>query len=235
MDEDADVAFILTTNRADLLEPALAARPGRVDLAVGIGVPGQDARRRLLALYARGLDLRAEDLEAVVARTEGASAAFIKELVRKAAVLATQSQGPPPAPGRAPGTGATAEDAAPLTVTDEHLQWALDELLDETSELTRVLLGASPGAGSGPPEPEAGGPPGVRPASMAMGADPPGIGGMDVGRSHRKSRPGATLNRAAVDWLVARTAGIPAATPEPAEPPEEPPADPLPSPDHPSA
>ena len=25
-----DVAFLLTTNRADLLEPALAARPGRV-------------------------------------------------------------------------------------------------------------------------------------------------------------------------------------------------------------
>jgi cell division protease FtsH len=31
---DADVAFLLTTNRADLLEPALAQRPGRVDLAV---------------------------------------------------------------------------------------------------------------------------------------------------------------------------------------------------------
>jgi cell division protease FtsH len=36
---DADVALTLTTNRADLLDPALAARPGRVDLAVGIGVP----------------------------------------------------------------------------------------------------------------------------------------------------------------------------------------------------
>jgi hypothetical protein len=29
----ADVTFLLTSNRADLLEPALAARPGRVDLA----------------------------------------------------------------------------------------------------------------------------------------------------------------------------------------------------------
>ena len=34
LDEDADVVFLLTTNRADLLEPALAARPGRVDQAV---------------------------------------------------------------------------------------------------------------------------------------------------------------------------------------------------------
>ena len=45
--EDADVAFVLTTNRADLLEPALAARPGRVDLAVELGLPDAEARRRL--------------------------------------------------------------------------------------------------------------------------------------------------------------------------------------------
>ena len=32
--DDADVAFVLTTNRADVLERALAARPGRVDQAV---------------------------------------------------------------------------------------------------------------------------------------------------------------------------------------------------------
>jgi AAA+ superfamily predicted ATPase len=46
MAEDADVAFLLTTNRADLLEPALAARPGRVDLAVDIPLPDADARCR---------------------------------------------------------------------------------------------------------------------------------------------------------------------------------------------
>ena len=37
---DADMLFVLTTNRADLLEPALAARPGRVDVAVEIALPG---------------------------------------------------------------------------------------------------------------------------------------------------------------------------------------------------
>jgi len=31
--EDADVIFLLITNRAVLLEPALTARPGRVDQA----------------------------------------------------------------------------------------------------------------------------------------------------------------------------------------------------------
>src|SRR5450755_3997004 len=45
---DADLLFLLTTNRADLLEPALPARPGRADIAVEIALPDGDARGRLL-------------------------------------------------------------------------------------------------------------------------------------------------------------------------------------------
>ncbi len=37
--EDCDLLFLLTTNRADLIEPALATRPGRVDLALEIRSP----------------------------------------------------------------------------------------------------------------------------------------------------------------------------------------------------
>ena len=48
MQEDLDVIFALTTNRADRLEPALAARPGRVDLACELPIPDADGRRRLL-------------------------------------------------------------------------------------------------------------------------------------------------------------------------------------------
>ncbi len=51
---DADLLFVLTTNRAEALEHALAARPGRVDVAVEIGLPDADARRRLLEVYGRG-------------------------------------------------------------------------------------------------------------------------------------------------------------------------------------
>jgi SpoVK/Ycf46/Vps4 family AAA+-type ATPase len=47
--------FVLTTNRPDLLEPALAARPGRVDLAVEIPLPDAECRRRLLDRYLEGL------------------------------------------------------------------------------------------------------------------------------------------------------------------------------------
>jgi hypothetical protein len=57
---------------------------------------------------------------------------------------------------------------------------------------------------------------------MAMGAGPPGIGGMDVGRSPVMGRSSIAVSRPAVDWLVTKTAG----TPQPAEPTEELPAEP---------
>jgi ATP-dependent 26S proteasome regulatory subunit len=120
--EDADVAFVLTTNRPDALEPALAARPGRVDLAIEIPLPDAPARTRLLELYGRGLDLRLDDPAAVVERTEGVTASFVKELLRKASLIAIEA-------GRD-------------HVTDADVSAGLDELLSETSALTRVLLGA---------------------------------------------------------------------------------------------
>ncbi|MGH2997442.1 MAG: hypothetical protein ACRDM9_14090, partial [Gaiellaceae bacterium] len=76
------------TNRPDLLEPALAARPGRIDQAIEVPLPDAEGRRRLLERYARGLDLGDVDVERVVERTKGASGAFIRELLRKAAVFA---------------------------------------------------------------------------------------------------------------------------------------------------
>ncbi|WP_260681091.1 ATP-binding protein [Arthrobacter sp. KBS0703] len=55
LDSDADVAFVLTTNRVDMLERALAQRPGRVDLAVEIPLPAVAERTELVKLYARGI------------------------------------------------------------------------------------------------------------------------------------------------------------------------------------
>lgn len=133
LDEDADLTFLLTTNRADVLEPALAARPGRVDQAVEIGLPDAAGRERLLRLYGAGVDLQLDDIDAAVSRTEGVTASFIKELVRKAAL-----------------TAALAEDGAgQLSVTDAHLTAALDALLADTAALTRALLGLRTAGGSG--------------------------------------------------------------------------------------
>ncbi len=135
LDADADVVFLLTTNRPDLLEPALAARPGRVDLAVEIPLPDAEDRRRLLELYARGLQLQAGNLDSVVERTAGVTASFITELLRKATLLAA------------------VEAPAELIVQDRHLDTALTELTDEGSRLTRALLGANPGAEPQPAAP----------------------------------------------------------------------------------
>ncbi len=81
--EDLDVTFLLTTNRADLLEPALAERPGRVDHAAMLPVPDADARRRLLRLYQGNLVLELADPDTVISRTEGVTASFMKELLRR--------------------------------------------------------------------------------------------------------------------------------------------------------
>jgi ATP-dependent 26S proteasome regulatory subunit len=119
---DADVAFLLTTNRPDLLEPALAQRPGRVDLAVEIPLPDRAARVALLRLYARNLPLSAEVLNVVADRTEGTTASFAKEHIRRATLLA-------------------AEDDRPLA--DSDLIDALDELQHDQESLTRSLLGSA--------------------------------------------------------------------------------------------
>jgi hypothetical protein len=142
---DADLLFVLTTNRADLLEGALAARPGRVDVAIEIDLPDAAARRRLLDLYGRSVPLQLTEDEAgeVVERSEGVTASFLKELLRRAVLESLHD-------------GAT-------TVTAVHTSRALDDLLDSGQRLTRSLLGVGndpetlpPGGGLGSLPPQRG-------------------------------------------------------------------------------
>ena len=100
---DADLLFLLTTNRADLLEPALAARPGRVDVAVEIALPDAPARERLLPLYGRNvpLALTEEDVDLAVERTDGTTASFLKELIRRSVLESLHdTRRSPPSPER---------------------------------------------------------------------------------------------------------------------------------------
>src|ERR1044072_830604 len=76
VDADADVTFLLTTNRVDTIERALSERPGRVDLAVEIPKPDADGRERLLRLYAEGADLDLPDAAGLVAGRDRVTAAF---------------------------------------------------------------------------------------------------------------------------------------------------------------
>jgi ATP-dependent 26S proteasome regulatory subunit len=122
--DDADILFLLTTNRPDILEPALAARPGRIDQAIEIPLPDRECRRRLFDLYGQCLALRLERLSELIEQTEGVSAAFIRELMRKAVLFA-------------------AEESDEIIVEDRHIDEALKELVFEGGELTKRLLGAS--------------------------------------------------------------------------------------------
>jgi ATP-dependent 26S proteasome regulatory subunit len=83
--EKADVFFILTTNRPETLEPALASRPGRIDQAIEFPLPDEPLRQRLVSLYARTLPVSAALAADLARRTDGASPAFIKELLRRVA------------------------------------------------------------------------------------------------------------------------------------------------------
>jgi ATP-dependent 26S proteasome regulatory subunit len=128
LDEDTDLLVVLTTNRPDVIEPALAARPGRVDLALETPLPDPGGRRRLLLLYAQEITVPERALDELVELTEGVTGAFIKELMRQATLRAAIAE-------RAP----TAGDVRAIA----------EELLDERATLTRRLLGD--GSSDGPP------------------------------------------------------------------------------------
>jgi AAA+ superfamily predicted ATPase len=119
---DSEILFILTTNRPEALEAALASRPGRVDQAIEFPLPDEEGRAKLVRLYARGMDVPAEVLRATVERTEGVSASFIKELMRRSAQFHLERDG-----------------VESLALAD--VEAALEELLFRGGSLNRKLLG----------------------------------------------------------------------------------------------
>ncbi len=121
--EDADVLFILTTNRPESLERALASRPGRIDQAIEFPFPDDEGRAKLVELYAAGMKLSDEITEHIVQRTDGVSAAFIKELMRRSLQFHLEQNG-----------------SGSITPTD--IDSALDEMLLRGGKLNQRLLGA---------------------------------------------------------------------------------------------
>jgi AAA+ superfamily predicted ATPase len=121
--EEADILFILTTNRPEALEAALASRPGRVDQAIEFPLPDQDGRDKLVRLYGKGIELDDEVVRAVVARTDRVSAAFIKELMRRSVQFHLERNGT-------------------RRLESEDVDRALDEMLFRGGSLNLKLLGA---------------------------------------------------------------------------------------------
>ncbi|MCB9924938.1 MAG: 26S protease regulatory subunit [Planctomycetaceae bacterium] len=122
--EDADILFILTTNRPESLEAALASRPGRVDQAIEFPLPDEEGRGKLVRLYSQGVSLSSEAIAEIVRRTDGVSAAFIKELMRRTVQFHIERN----------GNG---------EVSHEDIDCALDEMLFRGGSLNLKLLGAT--------------------------------------------------------------------------------------------
>jgi AAA+ superfamily predicted ATPase len=125
MGPQSECIFLLTTNRPEVLEMALAARPGRVDQTIFFPLPNRDERRRLFDQFGKNLDLSQVDVEAMLDKTEGASPAFIQELFRKLALLAAER-------------GA---QTAPLAIRADDVREALRDILETGGPLTQQLLG----------------------------------------------------------------------------------------------
>ncbi len=122
--EDADILFILTTNRPEELEGALASRPGRIDQAIEVPLPDAIGRKKLAQLYGRGLPLSDTVVAEAAQRTKGVSAAFIKELMRRIAQASIARDG-----GTSVETGDISE--------------ALDDMLFAGGKLNVKLLGGA--------------------------------------------------------------------------------------------
>jgi ATP-dependent 26S proteasome regulatory subunit len=122
--EDADILFVLTTNRPEQLEAALASRPGRIDQAIEVPLPDDLGRDKLVRLYGKGLPLSDAIVSEATRRTQGVSAAFIKELMRRVAQASIVR-----------GGGGTVQSA--------DLGDALNEMLFASGKLNIRLLGGA--------------------------------------------------------------------------------------------
>ncbi|MBW3597561.1 MAG: ATP-binding protein [Planctomycetes bacterium] len=127
--EEADILFVLTTNRPEALERALASRPGRVDQAIEFPLPDEQGREMLVRLYSQGVDVSDEVVQTIVRRTERVSAAFVKELMRRSVQFHLEGN----------GTGR-------LQLAD--VEEALEEMLFRGGSLNLKLLGAEGAASS---------------------------------------------------------------------------------------
>jgi cell division protease FtsH len=87
---DSSVIVIASTNRPDVLDPALL-RPGRFDRRVTMDLPDINEREAILKIHAVGKPLATDiNLRRVAERTPGFSGADLANLINEAAILATR-------------------------------------------------------------------------------------------------------------------------------------------------
>jgi proteasome regulatory subunit len=82
------VKIIATTNRIDILDPAIL-RPGRFDRIIYIPLPNKKARIEIFRIHTRKMNIRGEiNFDKLADLTEGASGADIKAICVEAGYMA---------------------------------------------------------------------------------------------------------------------------------------------------
>lgn len=125
----SDTIVIMSTNRPEILEPALASRPGRVSQTVEFPLPDEELRGELLRLFLRDANTGSLMISEWAERTEGASPAFLEELCKRAILLASER------------TGLADDDEGLVDVQYGDLHNAIHELVIMGGDLTSKVLG----------------------------------------------------------------------------------------------
>ena len=89
-DQKQGVILLASTNRPDILDPALL-RPGRFDRQIVVDRPDLEGRKAILAVHARGKPLApGVDLDVIARRTPGFTGADLANLMNEAALLSAR-------------------------------------------------------------------------------------------------------------------------------------------------
>ncbi len=128
----SDTIVILSTNRPEVLEPALASRPGRISQTVEFPLPDQPLRQQLLKLFLGDASSGGALIAEWAKRTEKASPAFLEELCKRAILLAAERQ----------MSGSGSENSSDtLDVQFDDVDAAIHELVVMGGDLTTKVLG----------------------------------------------------------------------------------------------
>ncbi len=85
------IVVLAATNRPDTIDPALL-RPGRFDRTVGLELPGEEARRAILAVHARGRPLGPDvDLDEIAERAVAMTGADLAIILNDAGIVAVRA------------------------------------------------------------------------------------------------------------------------------------------------
>lgn len=125
LQNDDAIIFILTTNAIERLEQAIKDRPGRISQCVFFGPPTRELRTRYLEHFLRDYDCSQLSIDEISALSNGASQAFLQELVYRAVQIGAEQT--------------RSNDSLKLSKT--HFQEAMDEMIGQTEKASHAIIG----------------------------------------------------------------------------------------------